>query len=65
MIVIDFSFNSNYGIYSDAILLPDDHVLTEEDIELMKEQRFNSWIISIETAHEYAIDIGPQEPVDG
>jgi hypothetical protein len=50
MIKIDFEFESQYGKFCDAIYLPDDHGLTNEQIEDIKQQRFNNWIAAIENA---------------
>lgn len=44
MIIIDFSFESPYGLYSDALLLEDDNVFTDQEIEDMKQQRFNNYL---------------------
>jgi len=44
---IDFSFSSQYGTFSDALHLPDDHGLSDEQIETMKQQRFDNWIAVI------------------
>ena len=41
---IDFSFDTQYGSFSDAIVLPDEHTLTDDEIEAMKQQRLNNWI---------------------
>ena len=64
MIKIDFEKTSNDGllIYRDAIHLEDDHNLTDDDIEAIKQLRFNRW---------YALIINPpvstieEVPVDG
>lgn len=45
--VIDFSFDSQYGTFCDAIHLPDDHGLSDDEIEAMKQQRFDNWIAVI------------------
>lgn len=50
MIKIDFEFESQYGKFCDAIHLPDDHGLTEVEIEDLKQQRFDNWIAVIEAA---------------
>lgn len=47
MIKIDFSFSSQYGTFSDALHLPDDHGLSDEQIEAMKQARFDNWIAVI------------------
>jgi hypothetical protein len=41
---IDFSFETQYGNFCDAIHLPDDHNLTDAEIEAMKQQRLDNWI---------------------
>lgn len=44
MIKIDFEFDTLYGIFRDALYLPKDHSLTQEEIQAMQEQRKNNWI---------------------
>jgi hypothetical protein len=39
MITIDFSI----GGYHDAIILEDDHTFTDEEIEAMKQDRYDRW----------------------
>lgn len=46
---IDFQFDSKYGTFSDALHLPDDHALSFDEIEQLKQQRFDNWIAIIET----------------
>jgi hypothetical protein len=41
---IDFSFETQYGKFADAIILPDDHMLSEAEIEAMKQQRLDNWV---------------------
>ena len=41
---IDFSFETPYGKFADALHLPDDHKFTEAEIQAMKEQRRDNWI---------------------
>ena len=41
---IDFSFETQYGKFADAIVLPDDHTFSEAEIEAMKQQRLDNWI---------------------
>jgi hypothetical protein len=45
---IDFSFDTEYGKFCDALHLPDDHSYTEAEIEAMKQQRLTNWIAVIE-----------------
>jgi len=44
---IDFFFDTQYGKFSDALHLPDDHGLTDAEIESMKQQRLVNWIAVI------------------
>ena len=44
---IDFSFNTQYGIYRDALYLEDNHNFTEQQIEAMKQERVDNWVYSI------------------
>ena len=44
MIKIDFEFQTPHGKFADALYLPDDHGLSEAEIQAMKEQRRDNWI---------------------
>lgn len=44
MIQIIFEFQTDYGLFRDAIWLPEDHSLSDAEIEAMKEQRRDNWI---------------------
>jgi len=45
---IDFSFNTPYGTFADALWLSDDQPLpSDDDIEAMKQQRLANWIAII------------------
>ena len=41
---IDFEFNTAHGLFRDALHLPDDHTLSPDEIQLMKEERVDNWI---------------------
>ena len=41
---IDFSFDTQYGKFADALHLPDDHTFTDAEIEAMKQQRLDNWV---------------------
>ena len=47
---IDFQVETKLGTYSDALHLEDDHGLTDEQIEDMKQQRANNWVAHVESA---------------
>lgn len=44
---IEFEMEHEGMIFRDAIVLPDDHGLTDEQIEQMKQKRFADWIQAI------------------
>ena len=44
MIKIDFEFDTPHGVFRDALHLPDNHGLTDSQIQAMKEQRRDNWI---------------------
>lgn len=45
---IDFEYETKYGVYRDALYLPDDHTYTQEEITAMELERVNAWIYEIE-----------------
>ena len=56
MIKIDFSFDTQYGTFSDALHLPDDHTLTDAEIEAMKQQRLDNWLAIVNAPHTEMLD---------
>jgi hypothetical protein len=44
MLKIDFEFDTPHGLFRDALHLPDDHGLSDEQIEAMKKERVDNWI---------------------
>jgi hypothetical protein len=51
---IDFSFDTQYGKFADALHLLDDHTLTDAEIEAMKQQRLDNWIAIVTAPSEEA-----------
>lgn len=47
MIKIDFEFDSQFGVYKDALYLPENHTYSEEEINAMKQERFDNWCVVI------------------
>jgi hypothetical protein len=43
---VPFEFDTQYGQFSDALILSDEEfvTLTQDDIDLMKQQRLASWL---------------------
>lgn len=52
---IDFEFQTPYGLFRDALHLPDDHGLSDAELEAMKQARVDAWVAIVT----------PQESVDG
>ena len=52
MIKIDFQFDTQYGTFSDALHLPEDHTFTEAEIEAMKEARRDNWVAIVSAQSE-------------
>lgn len=50
MIKIDVEFTTQYGVFRDAIYLPEDHKFTAEQIDQMKQERLDNWITAITTS---------------
>ena len=46
---IRFTFDTQFGQFSDALNLPDDHTFTDVELEDMKQARLTSWITAITT----------------
>jgi hypothetical protein len=44
---IDFAFPTQYGVYRDALHLPDDHGLTTAQIQAMQQARVDAWLALI------------------
>lgn len=65
MIKIDFEFNAEpYGVFRDALHLPDDHEFSEAEIEVLKQQRFDNWmaIINAPPSDEPVVEETPPLP---
>ena len=45
---IRFSFQTKYGLFSDALNLPDNHQYDEYELEEMKKERRDKWILHID-----------------
>lgn len=52
MIKIEFEINRDGNTFRDAIVLEDNHNLTEEQIEEIKEKRFQDYLIAIQPQEE-------------
>ena len=49
MITEIFEFDTEYGVFRDALHLEDDHAYSEEEITAMKQQRLDNFIAFITT----------------
>ena len=50
MIKIDFEFETQYGVFRDAIHLPQDHTLSDSEITILKQQRLTNWLAIVNPA---------------
>lgn len=41
--IINFEISKDQYVLKDALVLPDDHTLTDAEIETMKQARFDNW----------------------
>jgi hypothetical protein len=56
---IDFEITTKYGVYRDALHLPDDHSFTQSEIDDMKQERVNNWIAIVEAPPAEEPDASP------
>ena len=47
MITEIFEFDTEYGVFRDALHLEDDHTYTPEEVAAMKQERLDNWIAFI------------------
>ena len=55
---IDFEFETQFGLFRDALHLADEHDFTDEEIEMMKRERRDNWIAIVSAP-------SAEEPVNG
>lgn len=48
MTKIDFEFTTQHGVFRDALYLEDDHALTNDQINALKQERLDNWLYSVE-----------------
>jgi hypothetical protein len=41
---IRFTFDTEFGSFSDALNLPDDHGFTDAELEALKQERLTNWL---------------------
>jgi len=58
MIKIDFERETKYGVYRDALTLPENHGMSQAQLEAMMQQRVDNWINVVENPPPAP----PQEP---
>lgn len=49
---IEFEMVKDDLVFKDAIVLPDDHTMSDIEIEAMKKKRFDDWYLFINTPQE-------------
>ena len=53
--IIDFEITQSGYTLRDALVLPDDHTLTDAEIEAMKQARFDKWYAILTTPPEVGV----------
>ena len=48
---IDFEFQTEHGLFRDALHLADDHTFTDEEIQAMKQERVDNWVAVVTAPH--------------
>lgn len=66
MIKIDFDIqNEKYGVYRDALYLPEDHSLSDAEIDALKQERYSNWLYAIENPPvEEVTEVVEENPED-
>jgi len=64
MIKLDFEFQTQYGVYRDALYLEDNHSFTEQEIEAMKQERVDNWIAIITAPSEEVVEAPIEDIVE-
>jgi hypothetical protein len=55
--IIEFEYPSpTGGTFRDAIHLPDDYVISEEELTAMKESRFAQWCAALQPVEEAVVE---------
>ena len=57
MIKIDFEFDSPHGVFRDALHLPEDHTFTDDEIQVMKQQRYDNWWAIVNAPPADVVDV--------
>jgi hypothetical protein len=66
MVKIEFKFDSEFGVFRDAIVLPDNHGMSDAQIDSMKQQRFDAWLETVRLSdEEISEEIGEDQEVAG
>ena len=64
MIQIIFEFETQYGVFRDALYLPEDHGLTDAEIDALKQERLDNWVAFV-TPKDPVEPVEPLESIDG
>lgn len=57
MITIEFEIQSEHGVFRDAIVLPDDHNVPDEQIEAIKQARYQAWVAAVTAPSEEPVEV--------
>ena len=51
-IKIEFEFQTRYGVFRDALHLPEEHGLTQAEIVALQQERLDNWLFAVENPPE-------------
>jgi len=54
---IDFELTDGIYTLHDALLLPDDHTLSTDEIKAMKQERFDNWVAVITAPYVEVVEV--------
>ena len=56
MIKVDFEITGEHGTFRDCIVLPENHGMSDAEIEAIKQKRYADWVAVITTVEEEPIE---------
>jgi hypothetical protein len=59
--IIIFEMSYENGVFRDALNLPDDHGLSDDELAAMKQARFDNWFVFVNTPPAPDTPLAPEE----
>jgi hypothetical protein len=61
---IIFEFQTEYGVFRDALHLPDDHGYSDAELDAMKQERVDNWIALVSAPAQEELPVQEETPPD-